>query len=388
MTIGNVTFKSTNENSTCNSQHSNEYEYVAVVKNFFDGKLFPSDFDIWTVQEQSTWIRKNIAKLFPNTPESLLDFIPASIRQGDCGRSQEKKPEWLDIDKYRQGQKFVRDHYASLIISKILGIMHIYSFNDALKPVIISGRSHTPYLGFKRYLSTLRLILSWYTGEPWVKGTPAYNDMRFVRRLHLIMRQKLCELDNEQIDDASKIAKPWSPDHEILAKDFAAACPFERSGQRPYILFEKSPHRPKGINNADMAATQCSFIAVFLLCPQSIGVHDATDEDLEAFCHMWRCYGYCLGMKDEYNFCRGSLEEIKQRTRDLYEYWILPNLKNVTPEWEHMTRCLVESINFYPIIYVPYKVMILFSTDILNLNMSNLYTSLNYSEWIAYKVWT
>lgn len=149
-------------------------------------------------------------------------------------------------------------------------------------------------------MSTLRLILSWYTGEPWVKGTPAYNDMRFVRRLHLIMRQKLCELDNEQIDDASKIAKPWSPDHEILAKDFAAACPFERSGQRPYILFEKSPHRPKGINNADMAATQCSFIAVFLLCPQSIGVHDATDEDLEAFCHMWRCYGYCLGMKDEY----------------------------------------------------------------------------------------
>lgn len=88
-----------------------------------------------------------------------------------------------------------------------------------------------------------------------------------------------------------------------------------------------------------------------------------------------------------YNFCRGSLEEIKQRVRDLYQYWILPNLKDVTPEWEHMTRCLVEPMNFYPFIYMPYKVMTPISTDILNLSMSDLYASLSYSEWIAYKVW-
>ncbi|CAL1683253.1 unnamed protein product [Lasius platythorax] len=387
MTIDNVKFKNTNKDSNCNSQHSSEYEYVAAFKNTFDGKLFPNDFDIWPVQEQSIWINKNVAKFFPNTPESLLDFIPASFRQGDCGRSQEKKPKWLDMDKYRRGQKFVHDHYTSLIISAILGIMHIYSFDGALKPIILNGHAHTPYLGFKRYLSTIRRFLNWYNGEPWVKGTPAYNDMQFARKMHLMMRAKLCNLDKEQIDNASKIAEPWCPDHEILVKDFAAACPFERSGQRPYIVFEKSPYRPKGVNNADMAGVQCSFVALFLLCPQSIGVHDATDEDLEAFCHMWRCYGYCLGMEDEYNFCRGSLEEIKQRVRDLYQYWILPNFKDVTPEWEHMTRCLVEPINFYPFMYIPYKVMTLISTDVLNISMSNLYASLSYSEWIAYKVW-
>ncbi|XP_072762464.1 uncharacterized protein [Anoplolepis gracilipes] len=388
MAINSVTFKNTNKDSNFNSQYSNEYDYVTACKNTFDEKLFPNDFDIWHVQEQSTWISKNIAKFFPNTPESLLDFIPAIFRQGDCGRSQEKIPEWLNMDKYRRGQKFVRDHYSSVIISKLLSLMHIFSFNDALKPFIMGRQTHTPYLGFKRYLSTLRRILTWYDGEPWVKGTPAYNEMRFTRKMHSMMRKKLCQLDNEQIDNASIIAKTWCPDHEILVKDFAAACPFEKSGQRPYILFEKSPYRPKGINNADLAGVQCGFIALFLISPQIVGVHDATDEDLEAFCHMWRCYGYYLGMQDEYNFCRGTLEEIKQRVRDFYQYWVLPNFKDVTPEWEHMTRCLIEPIDYYPLLHMPYKMMILISTDVLNLNMPNVYKSLSYSEWIAYKVWT
>lgn len=93
-------------------------------------------------------------------------------------------------------------------------------------------------------------------------------------------------------------------------------------------------------------------------------------------------------IQTRYNFCRGSLDEIKQRTRDVYEKWIIYNLKDISPEWEHMTRCLVESVNYYPLVYAPYKVVVLLSTDILNLNMSNLYASLSFAEWIAYKSWT
>jgi len=118
--------------------------------------------------------------------------------------------------------------------------------------------------------------------------------------MHLMIRAKLCELDNEQIENESKIAKPWCLNRELLLKDFSVACPFEKDGQRPYIIINKSPYKPKGMNNADMAGIQCSFISPVLLFPQNIGIHNATDEDVEAFCHMWRCYGYCLGMEDEY----------------------------------------------------------------------------------------
>ncbi|XP_011706838.1 PREDICTED: uncharacterized protein LOC105462015, partial [Wasmannia auropunctata] len=145
--------------------------------------------------------------------------------------------------------------------------------------------------------------------------------------------------DHEQIDNKSKIEEPWCPDRELFLKDFNAACPLEKDGQRPYVIINKSPYKPKGVNNFDMSEIQWSFVNLVLLCPQKIGMHNATDENIEAFCHMWRCYGYFLGMEDKYNFCRGSLEEIKQRTRDVCQYWILPNFKEVTPEWEHMMRC-------------------------------------------------
>lgn len=72
----------------------------------------------------------------------------------------------------------------------------------------------------------------------------------------------------------------------------------------------------------------------------------------------------------------------------MYENEIIHNLKDITPEWEHMTRCLIESTNYYPFICMPYKAMTLVFTDILRLNMPNLYASLTYKEWIVYKGWT
>nr|XP_012225824.1 PREDICTED: LOW QUALITY PROTEIN: uncharacterized protein LOC105674220 [Linepithema humile] len=319
---------------------------------------------------------------------SLLEYIPAFFHQGDCNRSLVEIPKWLDIDKYRKGQKFVSENFAAIIMGKLIGLIHIYTFNDSLKPVIIGGHGHTLDLGYKRYLSTFKRILSWYQGDPWIKGTQAYKDMQFTHKLHLLMSEKLRKLDNEQIDAASKIAEPWCPDREIFLKDFATACPFEKFAQFPFTMMSESPYRPKGINNMDLASVQAAFVGMFVLRPQDIGVHNATDEDIESFCHMWRCYGYFLGLEDEHNFFRGSFEEIKQRTQDFFQYWITPNFKIITPEWEHMTRCVIVPMNYYRFIYMPYKAMVLIATDLLDLKMPNLYASLSYSEWIAYKVYT
>jgi len=150
-------------------------------------------------------------------------------------------------------------------------------------------------------LSTINRILTWYSEDPWIKGTKAYKDMQVARSMHVAIRRKLYQMSNEQIDAACKFANPWSPDCELLRKDFAAVCSPEKFGQRPYTIISKtSPYKPKGINNADFAITQSCFIALSLLYPQNIGIYDATDEDLEGYCHMWKCYGYFLGLEDEY----------------------------------------------------------------------------------------
>jgi len=126
--------------------------------------------------------------------------------------------------------------------------------------------------------------------------------MQVARSMHVAIKRKLCGMTSEQIDAACKFANPWSPDRELLLKDFAAVCPPEKFGQRPYtvMLSKPSPYKPKGINNTDFAIAQSIFIIVPLLYPQNMGIYDATDEDLEGYCHMWKCYGYFLGIEDEY----------------------------------------------------------------------------------------
>ncbi|XP_029163123.1 uncharacterized protein LOC114934610 [Nylanderia fulva] len=367
--------------------NSEEYKLMLFLKNTFDKGLFHKDFDTWKTEEQYSWIKENLSKFYPNVPETLLQYIPAYFRQPDFDRSSVDMPDWLDINKYRRGQKFVSENSIAIIISNLLGLIHVYTFEEALKPIIIGGHGHTIELGLKRYESTGKRIMSWYRGEPWVKGTEAYKNMQTTHKLHLMMRKKLCQMDNEQIDAAAKIAELYRSDREILLEDFATACPLEKIGQRPYIAISESPHKPKGINNMDLAAVQAGFIGLFLVRPQDIGVHNATDQDIEAFCHMWRCYGHYLGLEDEYNFCRGSFEEIKQRAQDFYKYWITSNFKNVSPEWEHMTRCVIEPIHLHTFLYMPYKTMLLIALDLLDLNMPRLYTSLSYSEWIAYKIY-
>ncbi|XP_077258878.1 uncharacterized protein LOC143895546 isoform X1 [Temnothorax americanus] len=370
------------------SKNLDEDGLVILFKNIFgvnSQNKFPNNFDAWTVKKQCDWIIKNIAKFFPNMPQSLQSTIPAAFCQLNNDRILEKLPEWMDMDKYRRGQIFVQKNYTAIAISKIMGMMYIYTFQEELKPIILGAHSHTPYLALQRYVLTIKRIFSWYSGDPWIKGTEAYKDMQVARGKHLAMRKKVCQMDHEQITAACTFANPWCLDRELLLKDFAAASPPEKFGQR-HTIVNKSPYKPKGINNADFSFTQSCFVVVPLLYPQSVGIHDATDEDLEAFCHMWKCYGYFLGIEDEYNFCRGSLEEIKQRVNDLYQYWVIPNFKELTPEWEHIIRCFVESINYWPgKLYMTFKVITLLATDTLNLNMPNSYASLNYTEWILYK---
>ncbi|XP_011706290.1 PREDICTED: uncharacterized protein LOC105461495 [Wasmannia auropunctata] len=52
-----------------------------------------------------------------------------------------------------------------------------------------------------------------------------------------------------------------------------------------------------------------------------------------------------------------------------------------------MMRCLIESLNYYPLLYMPFKTMALFAMDTLNISMPRLYASMSYAEWIAYKSW-
>ena len=132
------------------------------------------------------------------------------------------------------------------------------------------------------------------TEDPWNESTQAHKDIQAVRKMHRAIRLKLCEYDYDEIDAATDIPNPWCPDRKIILDDFSSSCPYPRIENG--CMHQKI--RFKGFTQADMAATQFAFMGMFLLYPHKFGV-SATDEDLMAFCHVWRGIGYLLGIQDE-----------------------------------------------------------------------------------------
>ncbi|KAL6268535.1 hypothetical protein P5V15_001668 [Pogonomyrmex californicus] len=359
-----------------NSLINEREKFVTIYKQKLHNKL-PEHFDQWTTEKQYKHLVNNISKYFPNIPKSLRYILPAIFENGDK-RKTNAKPDWLDMEKFSRGQRFAQRYFSAISISSLLGLLQIFTFSDGLKPLILSQKSNTPYRAFKRYLSTIKTFRNWYTSNPWSKETPAYDDIRRVRKLHRAMRQKLCKKDDKEIDQDSEIPNAWCPVLAKIRKDFANACPMAKNQQCPYLMT-----RTKGLNQGDMSGTQFACMGLIVLYPEQFGIHNASDDDLEAFCHLWRGLGYLLGIEDQYNFCRGSLHDVRQRIKDFIEHWIKPNFRTLTPEWEHMTKCLSEGVGY--IAYLNnYKIFLLQLCDILGLDMPCLYNSLGLAEKTLY----
>ncbi|XP_072755275.1 uncharacterized protein [Anoplolepis gracilipes] len=354
-------------------------QFVTMCKQELGSSDLPMDFDRWTLKEQYDHLINNTSKYFPNIPESLRFILPATFEDGDCDRPANERPDWLDIDKFYRGQQFAMRYYCSLSISMLTSLLLLFCFADGLKPMILTQKSNTPYRAFKRNLSTIRRLRNWFTSDPWCEGTQAYHDIQTVRSLHRTMRQKLCNTSDDQIDQASRIPNIKCPAIQTIVRDFADTCPTAKNWQCPYTM-----SKMKGLNQGDMSGMQFISMGLLVLYPKQFGVYDASAEDLETFCHLWRGFGYLLGIEDQYNFCRGNLQDVRQRTEDFIEHWVKPNFVTVTAEWEHLSMCLCKGANAIGCNLNSYKVILLYLCDIIKLNMPRLYKSLSLSERITY----
>lgn len=93
---------------------------------------------------------ERLRKALQAVPDSMLHFLAGANRPGDCGRPSDLKPDWLDEEKLRRGQKFAQDYMFPVYCATGFSVFALYSFEDSLKPVIITGKSITPFASFKR----------------------------------------------------------------------------------------------------------------------------------------------------------------------------------------------------------------------------------------------
>lgn len=142
-----------------NIENCSEKQYLKKLHDVLSDIKLPDDFNTWTAQEQYDWKVQNIRKSFPDIPKSLQYMIPASLHLIDSHRTQEKLPEWIDIDKYHRGRNFVRNHYLSIVLNHILSTAYAATFDDGLKAIILGENVHTPYSAFVTFLNYHILLL-------------------------------------------------------------------------------------------------------------------------------------------------------------------------------------------------------------------------------------
>ncbi|XKL61313.1 hypothetical protein PGB90_008370 [Kerria lacca] len=295
-------------------------------------------------------------------------------------------PPWLDIEKLKKGQAFGLKYLFGLNYSQMMSLLLLFSSHDGLKPLIYTGKSHTPLLAFKRYLSTTLRVKSWYETEIWRTSSVGYKNLKYVRCMHLNVSKKMNNMSVNEIHCNSNL------EEKLKDTEIGMLCPlsstlkkdFSQNGQTCPIVVKKEER--VYLNQMEMCFTQFGFFGLMLLYPDKFTAKNATEEELANFVHLWRYIGYMLGIKEEYNLCKGDVNEVVQRSRHLVEYFIRPMVLHVNKEWEHMSRCALQGIEKFTKLRINFESTILYFFWVLNIKTPNLIQYVSWKELTLFNI--
>ncbi|KAG5872413.1 hypothetical protein JTB14_013658 [Gonioctena quinquepunctata] len=89
-----------------------------------------------------------------------------------------------------------------------------------------------------------------------------------------------------------------------------------------------------------MVLTQFGFMAYQLVRSEAVGIHDATEEEWQAFLHVWRVVGYLMGIEDRFNLCSGTVQETREICNLLIDQVYRPEIEKRDEDFLTMTRYL------------------------------------------------
>lgn len=204
-------------------------------------------------------------------------------------------PKWFDEKKFNQARRFFWDNCFALSGSMLLGLVAVFAIPSILQVLIGSRRSSGVYTAFRRYLSTLLHVVSWFEHE-LKPNSISWKSLYTVRSRHL--RAGL----------ASKMKGGYS------------------------------------VSQRDIALTQFGFIGFMVLKPDRFGVRQLQPGDWDAYNHFWKVMGYMIGLEDRYNICRDSIEETREVCQLLLDRVYTPALENVPEYFEHMATVMLDGM--------------------------------------------
>lgn len=135
---------------------------------------------------------------------------------------------------------------------------------------------------YKRYLSTVIHVNSWYEDDIFDPETKGYKSIRQVRSMHRRVQQLMNE--KFQVKDLHGKEHKWMTQY-------------------------------------DVAITQFAFIGLAMIWPHKSAMIAASKEELELINYYWRVLGWFMGMTDEFNACQfDNYDDIKEFNRLIFEH--------------------------------------------------------------------
>jgi len=235
--------------------------------------------------------------------------------------------EVIDEELLQTGISFFTHNFFSMFVSMLTGLLSLMYIETIASVLSATKKSSSGVLNFKRYLSTLNHTVQWYRDLPSL------------------------------IKSSARV--------RVLHKQAAAV--------RKFSQFE-------------MVVTQWAFVGPVLLWPDRLGVDRRTEKDIEGVLYVMMMVGRQLGISDEFNLCRGDLEQCTEYSRLLLEKIIKPsfNSPDASDLERVMSQYLLEGINILnPFISPP--AFLLWSGDLIHEKKSSFADNLRYSDRFLYR---
>lgn len=293
------------------------------------------------------------------------------------------KPKWLDVEKFNRGRKFALDNISGILLAEMMSLILLFGIEEHHGSLMFTRATDTPFKCFMRYTSTFKRLRSWYEEDLWSeKSNSARKHMAVVRymhkKVHIAMsstsKEKLKEkISLENLDELRTKFKLY----QLIKEDAANFSPF------PLEVLHTQGFPQIWFNQTAMSFVQWAFAGLVITYPKHFGIHQAKEEDLEGFMHLWRALGYTLGLKDEFNFFEGDLENVREKSKGV-TYIIMSYLKNITPEWEFMSRCLVDGGNISMGGMLTLEGLVKYVFHVLNVETPKLDKRLTFRQYFHY----
>lgn len=272
----------------------------------------------------------------------MQELLEGLNELGDCGNPIEP-PSWLDRQLFNRGRDFYHRYLFCMSFSEVLALVFMLSMMRALRPLMYTGRSDSPRKALRRYFSTFQHVTAWHEGDLWDPADRAHKDLLSVRAIHNRLSgvfnssKEHDRVWNTKIQDKGH-EEPACPFYHTIREDLK-----DQAGDG--LPLEGPDNPPFFISQWDMSLTQYQFMGLVVAHPHKMGAGAATDEDLEGLVHFWRGLGWLLGVDDKYNFCRGSLAEVRSLCLEVERLVGIPALAKADWNYEHMTLSLVTGLS-------------------------------------------